>query len=92
MEENLRQSMSTKKPGDAGGGEDASSPAEAGPMRTDEEASPAPFIPVPPSPPPAEETKEEEQKTKVAEKMLAEAVKASKEQDVEPQSDSDGLD
>ena len=91
MEENLRQSMSTKKPGDAAGGENAT-PAEAGTTNADEEAPPAPFIPVPPSPPPAEETKEEEQTAKVAEMMLAEAVKASEEQDVEPQSDSDGLD
>ena len=90
MEENFRQSMSTKKPGDAGG--DAATPAEAEPAKTDEDAPSAPFVPVPPPPTPAEETKEEEQKTKVAEMMLAEAVKASKEQDVEPQSDSDGLD
>lgn len=90
MEENLRQSMSTKKPADAGG--DGAGPAEAGPTKTDEEAPPAPFIPVPPPAPLGEETKEEEQKTKVAEMMLAEAVKVSKEQDVEPQSDSDGLD
>jgi len=94
MEENLRQSMSMNKPGGTGGdsGDDGETPVQAPPAETNnEEAQPAPFIPVPP-PAPSPEVKEEEDKTTiVAEKMLAEAVKASK-QDPEPQSDSDGLD
>jgi hypothetical protein len=97
MEENLRQSMA-KKPNDTGGqsgnAEEPTAPAAA-PAASDEESPSAPFIPVPPPPPAAadELSDQDENQAKVAEMMLAEAVKASIE-NAEPQnaSDSDGLD
>lgn len=96
MEENLRQSMA-KKPNGAGGESgdaEASAAPAADPVAPDEESPSAPFIPVPPPPAAEEETKEVNvNQAKVAEIMLAEAVKASIE-NAEPQnaSDSDGLD